>query len=111
MSQNLINLDLSAGQLASLDETLMALEANLAGLIALTPEQRRDLTKMGDKSEAFCRQAVDVFRQHPDVLPRNFDLDGFTRDLAALDALRPRLLRIQRVLQRCQDTEMALDSD
>ena len=111
MSQNLINLDLAAGQLASLDETLMALEANLAGLIALTPEQRRDLTKMGDKSEAFCRQAVDVFRQHPDVLPRNFDLDGFTRDLAALDALRPRLLRIQRVLQRCQDTEMALGSD
>lgn len=66
---------------------------------------------MGDKSEAFCRHAVVAFSENPDVLPRNFDLDGFRSDLATLDALRPILGRVGRLYQHMVDTEMALGSD
>ncbi|WP_336806881.1 hypothetical protein [Fulvimonas yonginensis] len=83
----------------------------MTGLIALTPEQRHQLTKMGDKSEAFCRQAGHVFGENPGVLPRNFDLEGYQRDLAALNALRPRLMRLATLHQRALDTEMAIGSD
>ena len=111
MSQNLIDIELNADALTAIDAALTALEAGLAGLIALTPDQRQQLLKMGDKSEAFCRQAGHVFSENPGILPAAFDLPGYQRDLATLDALRPRLMRLAKLHQRGQDTEMALGSD
>jgi len=111
MSQNLIDLTYNTDALATLDGTLKSLEEQLVGLLALDTYQRRHLTKMGDKSEAFCRQTVDVLGQNTGVLPRNFDYDGLRRDLDALDALRPRLMRLARLYERASDTEMALGSD
>src|SRR5690348_15834018 len=55
MPQNLIANDLNAEVLAAIDNALAALEMGFALLIALPLEQRHGLTKMGDKSEAFCR--------------------------------------------------------
>ena len=111
MSQNRISLHLSNDDQAIIEGAIATLEQHLAGLIGLTPDERRELTKMGDKSEAFCRQAVITLGKHPDVLPRNFDVDEYRADLAALDALRPLLARLQRVYDRMVDSEMALGSD
>ena len=111
MSQNLIDLNLTPEALNAIDGALNTLETQLSSLLALTPDQRRQLTKMGDKSEAFCRQAVDVLGENPSILPVNFDYPGFRRDLASLDALRPRLVRLARLLERAEDTAMALGSD
>lgn len=111
MGQNLVDLNLDNDALTAMDNALATLEASMAGLIALTPERRHQLTKMGDKSEAFCRQAGHVFGENPGVLPRNFDLEGYQRDLSALDALRPRLMRLATLHQRALDTEMAIGSD
>ena len=111
MSQNLISLNLTAEAVTAAVAALDSLETQLAGLLALEPQQRRSLTKMGDKSEAFCRQAVLVFSENPGVLSRNFDLEGFRGDLASLDALRPLLTRINRLHERINDSEMALGSD
>lgn len=111
MSQNLIDIVLSDETLSAVDAALDTLETHFTGLIALSPEQRRALIKMGDKSEAFCRQAVDSFVQNPGVLPRNFDVEAYQRDLDALDDLRPRLIRLNRLRERMVDSEMALGSD
>lgn len=111
MSQNLIDLSLDAERLGRLDAALAAVEAELAGMAALGPDQIRELTKMGAKSEAFVRQATVAFGENPGVLPRNFDLEGFQRDLATLDALRPRLKRLTRIHERMSGTEIALGSD
>ena len=111
MSQNRIALQLDVERLTSLDTLITALEGQLADLIGLSPDERRELTKMGDKSEAFCRQAVTVLSDNAQVLPRNFDVDAYRADLAALDALRPRLARVQRLYERMADSEMALGSD
>lgn len=111
MSRNLIDMKLDAEAPDAISQSMVALESILQGLIALEPQQRRELTKMGDKSEAFCRQTVDVLGQNIGVLPRNFDYDGLRRDLETLDALRPRLMRLARLHERASDTEMALGSD
>jgi hypothetical protein len=111
MSQNMIDMELSAEALAAIDGALSALEAQLGGLQGLTPDQRRGLTKMGDKSEAFCRQAVVAFTQNPEVLPRNFDVLAFQRDLTLLDALRPRLQRLERLNEKLDDTAIIVGSD
>ena len=111
MSQNLIDFELSAETLAEIDEAISRVEAHLVVLRGLDPTMRRNLTKMGDKSEAFCRQALVAFDQNPEVLPRNFDLDGYRRDLVTFDAVRPLRQRVGRLLERLSDTEMSLGSD
>lgn len=111
MSQNLLSLTLSNDQLTAIDNALAALEAALEDLIALTPDQRRGLTRMGPKSEAFCRQTLTVLAQNPQVVPPSIDVAEAQADLDALDRLRPRLARLQRLNERAEDTEAALGSD
>lgn len=111
MSQNLVSLFLTPEQLDAIDGALTTLEGNLAGLIALDVARRRTLTRMGDKSEVFCRQTIRVLDQNRQVVPPSLALDEAQADLDALDQLRPRMLRLQRLSERANDTETALGSD
>lgn len=111
MSQNLISLQLTTADLSAVDAALKTLEDKLAGLIDLSIEQRSTLTKMGDKSEAFCRKAVEVLSNNPSVLSVNYNLAEVKRDLAAFDALRPRIIRVEKLYEKMRDSQMALGSD
>jgi hypothetical protein len=112
MSQNLISLTLSEAELAEMDAAINTLETTLSRhMIDLSVDERRSLAKMGDKSEAFCRQTLNVLSQNPGVVPANLDLDEAKRDLLALDQLRSRTTRLRQLLGRAEDTETALGSD
>jgi hypothetical protein len=111
MSQNLISLNLTEADYAEMDAALGTLEAKLAGLLDLNTDERRGLSKMGDKSEAFCRQTLVVLAQNPQVVPPSLDLAEAQRDLANLDALRSRSSRLRQLLGRMEDSETALGSD
>jgi len=109
--QNLVSLNLSAQDLADIDNALATLRRVFAPLIALQPSQRRDLYKMGDKSEAFCRQTLSVLAANPQIIPPSLNLAEAQADLAALDQLRPRLMQLEQLVERADDTVLALGSD
>ncbi len=114
MTQDLLNLDLTDADWTAVDAALDTLETKLgANLLDLTPAQRKQLTKMGDKSEAFCRQALVVGRQNAAKLPTDTaaDLTAEEGDLSSLDKLRPRLTRIISLSEKAGDSEVALGSD
>ena len=68
---------------------------------------------MGDKSEAFVRQALIVGRQNAANLPTQTvtDLTAEEGDLTGIDKLRPRLARLKSLAEKADDSEMALGSD
>lgn len=114
MTQDLIALDISDADWTAIDAALTTLEDKLgAKLLDLTMEQRSRLTKMGDKSEAFCRQALVTGRQNAGKLPTDTaaDLTAEEADLAALDKLRPRLARLTALTEKADDSEVATGSD
>ncbi len=111
MSQNIISLSLTAADYAEVDAALATLETKLAGLIDLSTDERRALPKMGDRSEAFCRQTLTVLAQNPQVVPAGLNLAEAERDLSNLDALRSRTTRLRQLFGRLEDSEMALGSD
>lgn len=114
MTQDLIALDISDADWTAIDAALTTLEEKLgAKLLDLTVEQRSRLTKMGDKSEAFCRQALVTGRQNAGKLPTDTaaDLAAEEADLAALDKLRPRLARLTALTEKADDSEIATGSD
>lgn len=111
MKQNLVSIDFAADRLERLDASLAAIEADLTDLQSVPDVEVRGLLKMGDGSEPFCRKVLDVLVENPSVVPASLGLDAALADLAALDALRPRLRRLQLLVERAQDTEMLLGSD
>lgn len=111
MSQNLVSLSFTEEQLDAVDQALGVIEAQLGGLVALTVKQRRGMPKMGDKSEAFCRQTLDLLAQNPQVVPPSVSVVDAKADLLAFDQLRPRMLRLQRLSEKVTDTGTALGSD
>lgn len=111
MSQHLISLSLSDNDLADIDAALTTLEDRFASFLVLTPEERRTILKMGDKTEAFCRQTLTVATQNTQAIPPCLDIAEAQADLLTLDKLRPRLHRLRNLLSRGEDTDMALGSD
>jgi hypothetical protein len=111
VSQNLVSITLTDAQLVAVNQSLTDLETQLAGLIALDVSKRRKLLRMGDKSETFCRQTINVLKQNPQVVPPSVNVADATADLLALDQLRPVMQRLTRLAERASDTEIALGSD
>lgn len=111
MSRYMVSLGLTEAHLVAVDQALAEIESQLSGLIALTPDQRRSLTKMGEKSETFCRQALSLLDQNRQLVPSSVALDSALADQVSLDQLRPRLQRLQRLVERGSDTESALGND
>lgn len=111
MSQNLISLNLDDNVLSEIDAALTILENHFSGFLKLSPDERRNLVKMGDKSEAFCRQTIMVAAQNTQYLPPSLDVAEAQSDLNNIDKFRPRLHRLRELLTKGDDTEMALGSD
>ena len=111
MTQNLVSLDLGTEDIAAIDKALDTLEARFARLVVLTPDEIRHLNKMGDKSEAFCRQAAVVLEDNPKLIPPGFSVADLRQDITDLDLMRPRFLRLRELLEQVDSTEMALGSD
>lgn len=111
MSQNLISLTLTDAQLSAVDAALTTLENALAGLVALDGDERRSLNRMGAKSEQFCRQTLHILSQNPQIVPPSIGVGDAQADLLALDRLRPLAQRLRRLMERTDDSEVALGSD
>ena len=111
MSQNLVSLNISHDDVVAIAAAINTLQEKLGGLIELSVDQRRRLTKMGDRSEAFCRQTLMVLAQNKQIIPPELDLAEAERDLYNLDLLRPHLSSLRQLVARADDTEMALGSD
>ena len=87
------------------------IKEKLPFLMDLTPEQRKSLPKMGDKSQAFVNKALEVATQNPDFLPRSFDLEEMKRDVELFQALYPVFLSLTQLQELVDDTVMAVGSD
>jgi hypothetical protein len=111
VNKGLISLAIEETGWSSADESIAQLETIFADLVAIEAEQRRRLVKMGKNSESFCRLAVDLMEQNPQVIPASLSVVDARADLDAIDRLRPRLIRLRRLVRRMTDSETALGSD
>lgn len=112
MPQNLVSVAISNDEAAQLRDAVTQLVGALQPkTIALDNDARRELLKMGGKSEAFGRQVFTVLQQNRQLVPPSLGLDDAAQDWHTLDALRPLLADLEQLVERLRDTEMALRSD
>ncbi len=111
LSETRLSMTFAVEDLQAVDAALDALESRLVMLISLRPDIQPGLARMGEKSEAFCRRTLTAMAAQPQAMVPDLDLAAAQADLAAADALHPRLVRLRRLAERAEDTELALGSD
>lgn len=112
MSQNIISITFTDEEQTALAAAVEQIKQLLATkTIAMNADMRRQLLKMGVKSENFCRQAISGLDKNRQVVPPSLGLDEALLDLRALDIVRPVLLDLEQLVERLRDTETALGSD
>ncbi|MBF2026544.1 MAG: hypothetical protein IGS48_07220 [Oscillatoriales cyanobacterium C42_A2020_001] len=111
MTTNQISATMTQADRDAVLAAVATIKEKLPFLMDLTPEQRKSLPKMGDKSQAFVNKALEVAAQNPDFLPRSFDLEEMKRDVELFQALYPVFLSLTQLQELVDDTVMAVGSD
>jgi hypothetical protein len=111
MTNDLIKGDLLPEQQQAVLNSLHDIQTKLPFLIDLTVDDRRTLPKMGDRSRAFVDQGLVMATQNEGILPRNFDLEEYRRDVALVRQLEPIVLAARQLIKRIEDTYLAAGSD
>ena len=111
MPDNRISASISQADRQAVLDAINTIRQKLPFLIDLTPEERRTLLRMGDKSRGFVAQALTVAEQNEDILPRSFDVAEMRKDVDLLDALAPIMNALSQLTELVEDTAMAVGSE
>ena len=92
--QNLVSIQYTDEEIAQMDAALNTLRVLFSRMIALQPDERRELTKLGPKSQAFCDQALAVLLANPQIVPPSLEvLEALVRERQQALPLDARLAR------------------
>ncbi len=109
--QNEINKTYTPQQLAEFDTLLTGLEALTADLAVFTQEEKAALVKTPDNATDWMNGMLLRARQNMGILSRAFDPEPVAQDLRLDQDVTPRLMRLQRVVDRMQTTQFLARSD
>jgi hypothetical protein len=111
MPVNRISASLGEAERQAVLAAVQTIRQKLPFLLDLTPEERRTLPKMGDKSRGFVTQALEVATLNPDMLPRTFDVGEMRNDVELLSALSSVRVALSQLNELVEDTVVAVGSD
>ncbi|MDR1341614.1 MAG: hypothetical protein LBK58_16425, partial [Prevotellaceae bacterium] len=100
------------GVLAQAQTQINALNTLLAPyLLPLTPDERHDLPKMGDKTLSFVEKAKDYAHQYPQLCPSYLDIPAFDIDMADATGLRTVHIAARQLSDNIDDTVLVAGSE
>jgi hypothetical protein len=82
MSKSRISASLTAEEKSAIKQKLNEIKSALSFIVSLTSKERGRLVKMGAKSVQFVQLALKVAQEHPEIIPGNFSIDEFAKDVA-----------------------------
>ena len=80
-------------------------------IVSLTPAERSDLAKLGDKTLAFVEKTKSHSTDNPQLRPAYFNPDEFAVDYNDFSNLRPLLNQVEQLLHNIEDTMMLAGSE
>jgi hypothetical protein len=80
-------------------------------VVSLSPQQRRELVKMGGKTRAFCDGAIAALQSNSASLPPSVDVAELTDDMADFDKLNAFASDFTTLSESIDDTLKAISSD
>nr|VFJ57116.1 MAG: hypothetical protein BECKDK2373B_GA0170837_106322 [Candidatus Kentron sp. DK] len=80
-------------------------------LINLTVQERKSTFKAGPDSVSFIQNALTAAEDHPDILPRSFDVPGFKNDVDLFTQMTEIGTLIDSLASEVDDTRMAVGGE
>ena len=80
---------ISAEDFVAIQADIQTLQTKLLPyLVTLSPDERKELPKMGDKTVSFVQKTQEYCKQNPDLVPGFLDVDGLNIDAEAYEQIR-----------------------
>ena len=77
----------------------------------LTPGERRNMVKGGDKSQPFIAKALEVSKSYPDILKRSFSVEEMENAITLAHQLAPLMIKIEQINAIYNDADLIADSN
>ncbi len=86
---NRISISFGAEDFDDITAAILLLQKKLLPyLVTLSPAERRELPKMGDKTVSFVQKSQEYCKQNPDLVPPFLDVNALNIDVTAFEQLR-----------------------
>ncbi|WP_051315889.1 hypothetical protein [Algoriphagus vanfongensis] len=109
---NKISIVIPPADLTAIQDAVKVLQEKLGPLlIALTSEQRREKTKMGEASKPFVEKIMEYAGSNPQFLPAFASLEEMEKDKKAYGELNPIFNNLNQITSNLSDTLLELGSD
>lgn len=80
-------------------------------LITLTPEERKEMPKMGDKTVAFVEKAIEYAQEYPQYMPAFIDVPEAALDFNAVKDIRGLFNQLHRLTSELDDSMILAGSE
>jgi len=105
------NATLSQAALDAVLTSIATIRQHLPFLIDLTATGRKSLSKLGDKTHAFVKKAVDIAAQHPDILPASHSVEDVRNSAELFQSMGTIRLALEQLSSQVYDTTLKVGSD
>lgn len=111
-AENLVSIDIPEEDIKKVQDALkIVTDIMRKYLIALSPDQRRMMLKMGDGSEPFVIKVLDYVKSNPQFLPAVLSPEEMEKDWKVINQLVPFLRIIDQLASNLSDTIMEAGSE
>jgi hypothetical protein len=113
MSQtNLASIKIAEADLTEINACITTLHAKLLPYLkTLSPEDRMELPKMGDKTVSFVQKTLEYCRQNPDLVPPFLDVNELAVDIRACVTIRSLYEPLLQITDSLSDTMLLSGSE
>jgi hypothetical protein len=109
---NLISIVIPPEVITAVTEAINVIVTQLKPyLIALKPEERKKLPKMGDKTMPFVSKVIEYTGTNPEFIPAFLDIAELKNDFNAVSVLNQMFRPLSEVVDNLNDTILTLGSD
>jgi len=110
--KNLVSVNIPEADLKDCKAAIAVLKAKLMPhLLTLTPEERQELPKMGEKTASFVDKGTDYVQKYPELGPVYLDILALLEDMATVRVTRDLIQDLEPLVQALYDTLMAAGSE
>ena len=103
--ENLIEVNIPEADMSEINQAITTLnEKLLPHLVNLSPGDRLELPKMGDKTVAFVTKSISHMEENPNLIPKYLEVAPVKVDLAAIEMLRKILSALKNLADMADDT-------
>ena len=111
-TKDVVSIKIPEKELAEMQKLVADLQAKLAPyVIALSPEQRRTLPKMSDKTMPFVDKASEYVQKNPELAPGYLNVAEFAVDYKAVSDLSAVCKPLTQICQNLEDSIMLSGSE